>query len=161
MEWLERLNQMKKYKGMTTEEISELSGIPRGTLNKLFAGQTKDPQLNTMRAVVHSLGYTLDDLAPTEPKELHASLEVETRALNTEEKQLIHNYRHINNEGQEKLLDYSEDLVSSGRYANEGSEETVRVFRAARSAENKDSEIVDLPKSVIEKLRAAKSTDEI
>lgn len=62
MNWLDTINQMKKEKGMTTDDISNLSGIPKGTLNKLFAGQTKDPQLSTIKAVVHSLGYTLDDL---------------------------------------------------------------------------------------------------
>lgn len=62
MDWLSKLNQMKKESGKTTEEISVISGIPKGTLNKLFAGQTKDPQLGTVRAVVHCLGHTLDDL---------------------------------------------------------------------------------------------------
>lgn len=62
MNWLDTINQMKKEKGMTTDDISNLSGIPKGTLNKLFAGQTKDPQLSTIKAVVHCLGYTLDDL---------------------------------------------------------------------------------------------------
>ena len=58
----DKLNQMKKQSGKTTEEISSISGVPRGTLNKIFAGQTKDPHLETVRAIVHCLGYTLDDL---------------------------------------------------------------------------------------------------
>ena len=49
---------------MTLKQISDKSGVPVGTLNKLFAGQTKDPKLETIRAVVYSLGYTLDDLMP-------------------------------------------------------------------------------------------------
>lgn len=40
----------------------------------------------------------------------------ETGELNKQEQTLIHNYRALNDEGQEKLFDYSEDLVSSGRY---------------------------------------------
>ena len=62
MFWLDKLNQMKKNSGMTTDEISEKSKVPKGTLNKIFAGQTKDPQLGTIKAVVHCMGYTLDDL---------------------------------------------------------------------------------------------------
>ena len=62
MFWLDKLNQMKKKSGMTTDEISEQSNVPKGTLNKIFAGQTKDPQLGTIKAVVHCMGYTLDDL---------------------------------------------------------------------------------------------------
>lgn len=62
MFWLDKLNQMKKKSGMTTDEISEKSKVPKGTLNKIFAGQTKDPQLGTIKAVVHCMGYTLGDL---------------------------------------------------------------------------------------------------
>ena len=61
--WLDNLNRIKKNSGMTIEQISEVSGVPKGTLNKLFAGQTKDPQLSTVSAVVHCMGYTLDDLS--------------------------------------------------------------------------------------------------
>ena len=67
MIWLDRLIYLKKSTGKTTDEIAQISGVPKGTLNKLFAGQTKDPQLSTITAVVHSLGYTLDDL--DEPKQ--------------------------------------------------------------------------------------------
>ncbi len=66
--WLDRLAAMKKSSGKTTKQISEESEVPVGTLNKLFAGQTKDPKLETVRAVVHSLGYTLDDLFADSPK---------------------------------------------------------------------------------------------
>lgn len=60
--WLDRLSAFKKNSKKTIKQISEESNVPVGTLNKLFAGQTKDPKLGTVRAVVHSLGYTLDDL---------------------------------------------------------------------------------------------------
>ena len=61
--WLEKLNHLKKLSGMTIEQISAASCVPKGTLNKLFSGQTKDPQLSTVSAVVHCMGYTLDDLS--------------------------------------------------------------------------------------------------
>lgn len=62
--WLDILNGFKKESGKTTEQIAEESGIPKGTLNKLFAGQTKDPQYSTIFKVVHCLGHTVDELAP-------------------------------------------------------------------------------------------------
>ena len=60
--WYVRLCELKKQSKKTSDEIALESGIPKGTLNKLFAGQTKDPQLSTIKAVVHCLGHTLDDL---------------------------------------------------------------------------------------------------
>lgn len=68
--WLDVLNSMKKQSGKTTEQISQESGIPKGTLNKLFAGQTKDPGYRTLSAVVHCLGFTVDDLEKKETSPL-------------------------------------------------------------------------------------------
>ena len=62
--WLSQLNMMKKNSSLTIEEIAEKSGVPIGTLFKIFSGQTKDPKLGTIRSIVHCLGYTLDDLTP-------------------------------------------------------------------------------------------------
>lgn len=60
--WLDTFNQMRRKSGMSLDEISEKSGIPKGTLSKITAGITKAPPLETMRKLVHSMGYTLDDL---------------------------------------------------------------------------------------------------
>lgn len=114
MSWLEKINQMKKNKEKTTEEIAQMSGIPKGTLNKLFAGQTKDPQLSTVRAVVHCLGYTLDDLVDENKKS--PATEEPLAEDDQERKRLLKNYDDLNEEGREKLLEQSEFLVSSGKY---------------------------------------------
>lgn len=66
--WLDRLRAMKRANqainrsDWTTEKISEKSGVPIRTLDKIFAGTTKDPKLLTMQNLVYTLGYTLDDL---------------------------------------------------------------------------------------------------
>lgn len=60
--WLDQLTMLKKTCGMTSEEIASASGVPFNTITKIFAGQTADPRLSTIRSIVHSMGYTLDDL---------------------------------------------------------------------------------------------------
>lgn len=72
--WLDKINEFKKKSGKTTEEISKLSDIPIGTLNKIFSGQTKDPKLGTIKAIVYSLGYTLDDLDGKDSLSLYDNL---------------------------------------------------------------------------------------
>ena len=106
--WLDNLNRIKKNSGMTIEQISEASGVPKGTLNKLFAGQTKDPQLSTVSAVVHCMGYTLDDLSDDT-----VSGKIQLTPAQTA---LLDNFDQLNEEGQTKALDYVEDLVLTGRY---------------------------------------------
>lgn len=60
--WLDRLRAMKSESGLTTKEIASQSGIPEPTLEKLFAGATKEPKLGTITELVHFFGHTLDDL---------------------------------------------------------------------------------------------------
>lgn len=81
--WIDTLVALKKKSGKTLKQISAESGVPLGTLNKLFAGQTKDPKLETIRAVVYALGFTLDDLDET--RNAPAQSEDDTEALNTNE----------------------------------------------------------------------------
>ena len=57
----------KEASGLTTRQVAQRSGIAEPTLEKLFAGATKDPKLETMRQLVHFFGHTLDDLEPPRP----------------------------------------------------------------------------------------------
>ena len=111
--WLEKFNEMRKNSGMSLDEISAKSGVPKGTLSKITAGITKAPPLETMRKLVYSMGYTLDDLDDNPPKREKSpgAAEAEPR-----EEQLVNLYRELNEEGKEKLVDYADDLVSSGKY---------------------------------------------
>lgn len=113
--WLDKLNQFKKESGKTIKQVSEESGIPVGTLNKLFSGQTQNPKLDTVREVVHALGHTLDDLF-TSP------LEQQIKSPQAEgEERLLEFYRALNAEGQEKLIAYAKDLTRTGDYKKVGS----------------------------------------
>lgn len=60
--YVETLKRLKKQSKMTTAEIAEKSGIPEPTLEKLFAGKTKRPTLQTVTKLAHLFGCTLDDL---------------------------------------------------------------------------------------------------
>lgn len=59
---LEKISDMRKACGITLEELSDRSGVPVSTLKKISAGITKKPSIETIKAIVHSMGYTLDDL---------------------------------------------------------------------------------------------------
>lgn len=59
---VETLKKLKKQSKMTTAEIADKSGIPEPTLEKLFAGKTKRPTLQTVTKLAHLFGCTLDDL---------------------------------------------------------------------------------------------------
>ncbi|PPK77574.1 DNA-binding XRE family transcriptional regulator [Lacrimispora xylanisolvens] len=68
---LERINEYKKKLGMTTEDLSEKSGVPIGTLNKILSGATKDPKLETLKAIARVLGLSLDDFDDSSRKAIY------------------------------------------------------------------------------------------
>ncbi len=47
----EKLNEQKKKMGITTEQLSSLSGVPVGTINKILRGETKAPRYDTLQAL--------------------------------------------------------------------------------------------------------------
>lgn len=59
---LEKINLFRKEKGLSVEDLSILSSIPMGTLSKITAGITKNPNLETVKAIMTALGKTIDDL---------------------------------------------------------------------------------------------------
>lgn len=66
---LEKIAEYKKKLGITTDELSIRSGVPLGTLNKILSGQTRDPKLETLKAIARVLNCTLDDFDDTSQKE--------------------------------------------------------------------------------------------
>jgi predicted transcriptional regulator len=62
--WADLLNWWKerqKYLGWTNQTLSEESGIPVGTINRIKAGED-DARYSTMRSIIHALlgGYSVE-----------------------------------------------------------------------------------------------------
>ena len=72
---LEKIAEYKKKLGITSEELSRRSGVPIGTLNKILSGQTKDPKLETLKALARVLNCTLDDFDDIEKQEPYYDVE--------------------------------------------------------------------------------------
>lgn len=53
---IEEMKRRKKELGYSYEKISELSGVPVGTLQKIFSGETSSPRYKTIMALSDVLG---------------------------------------------------------------------------------------------------------
>ena len=113
--WLDKLRIMKKQSGKTSQSISDETGIPKSTIDKLLTGRTKDPALSMVRSIVHCLGYTLDDLDDTQKSTAPA----ENDKDDANKQKLMNNYDLLNNEGQQDLVDYSDMLARNPRKLKE------------------------------------------
>lgn len=52
---LEYWKKVKKEKRMTMKDIAEKSGIPKGTIQNIFAGYVPTPRVDTVEAIEHAL----------------------------------------------------------------------------------------------------------
>ena len=59
------LARLKAENGLTTEALSQKSGVPKGTLNKLLNGETRNPTVATLAALAEALNCPLSALCPT------------------------------------------------------------------------------------------------
>ena len=50
------MKERKRELGYTNEKLSAISGVPVGTLQKIFSGLTKAPRMDTVRALEKVLG---------------------------------------------------------------------------------------------------------
>ena len=52
---LEEMKKIKKEKGYSMAQLSEYSGVPLGTLQKIFSGETESPRYATRQALERAL----------------------------------------------------------------------------------------------------------
>ena len=112
----ERLRQRRLDMGLTLEEVGAPLGISRSAVNKYERGVIKNVYTSVVEGFAsvlrcspgYLMGWTDDPLAgvtSAAPAALSPQLQALADALD-----------QLNDEGQEKLLDYAADLVAGGRY---------------------------------------------
>ena len=63
MKLSEKLARLKARRGMTTDALSLKSGIPKGTINKVLNGETRNPTISTLKALAEALECPLEWLS--------------------------------------------------------------------------------------------------
>ena len=71
---IELLKKLKKLQKLTNEELSEKSGVPVGTVNKILSGATKSPRHDTIEALAEALNYHPYETERTDVEALRESL---------------------------------------------------------------------------------------
>lgn len=105
MELSDLIARYRKESGLTIDELATASGVPKGTITKILGNVTKAPTLDTVRAIAHALGKTLADFDEAPPAD-----------ANPLEESLLRCFDRLNQEGQERLVEIADDMVSSGKY---------------------------------------------
>lgn len=113
----EQLKQeiLKRYKSVRA--FTTTINIPYSTLDSVFKRGITNAGVSTMIKVFDALDL---DIESVQSKELRHRTHIKNSPSADEsapgEKQLVSLYHELNEEGQNKLVDYADDLVSSGKY---------------------------------------------
>ncbi|MCL2082594.1 MAG: helix-turn-helix domain-containing protein [Oscillospiraceae bacterium] len=70
---LERIKEFKREIKMTNAELSDKSGVPKSTIDKITAGRSYNPNIETVRAIVFAMGKTIDELYAGDQGEISAA----------------------------------------------------------------------------------------
>lgn len=93
--YIDRIKLLKSEKKITNDRLSELTGIPLGTLSKIMAGISDSPKLSNIIAICDALECSLDYIVSGKP-ENHNNY-----TLNDNEIILMENYRKLDDHGRE------------------------------------------------------------
>ena len=124
--YLERIKKLKSAQKITNEKLSDMTGIPLGTLSKLLAGISDSPKLSNMVAISQALGCSLDYLITGEPENTH------NYTLEPAEMTLVETFRALDTYGQELTVLVMEK--EHNRVARQAVEEAARAHETARTS---------------------------
>lgn len=112
----EQLKQkiLERYKSVRAFTTS--INIPYSTLDSVFKRGIANAGVSTMIKVFDALDLDLESIQSVELRNRAHKNSPSTAEAAPGEEQLISLYRELNDEGREKLVDYADDLVSSGKY---------------------------------------------
>ena len=60
--WLDNLKELRKRANMSMKLISDKTNLPERTINRIFAGETDHPRVDTLHLIVTALGGSLNDI---------------------------------------------------------------------------------------------------
>lgn len=61
----DNLKHMQDIRGLTTEDLADLSGVPSSTINKIRSKVTLNPNADTLQRLAKALNCTINDLTDT------------------------------------------------------------------------------------------------
>jgi len=112
--YIDRIKKIKSERRITNDKLSEMTGIPLGTLSKILAGISDSPKLSNMLAICRALDCSLDYIVSGVPENDH------NYTLSEGEIMLVEHYRRLDSHAQELValvLDKEYERVTAQSYA--------------------------------------------
>jgi len=116
----ERLKQRRVDMGLTLQEVADTIGVEKPTVQRYESGKISRIDTLTVEklatAVRCSPSFLMGWSEGARDKPVSESV-----SMTKPEKRIVEAFRSLNEEGQEKVVDYIDDLVQSGKYIKNNS----------------------------------------
>ena len=107
-----QIKAAREKAGFSQKELAKIVGVAPSTFNGYETG-SHDPKSELLSKIADVCDVTVDFLLGRHCRDENSPGTAEAVLW---EEQLVNMYRQLNKEGREKLVDYADDLVSSGKY---------------------------------------------
>ena len=108
MELQDVIKIRRKELGLSLEQIANACGVGKSIVGKWERGDIKNIRRDNLAA--------LSEVLNVSPLVLMGREELQNNDLDDIEQSLLNNFRKLNQDGQSKVVEYTEDLIFSGKY---------------------------------------------
>jgi len=114
-----RIQECRRARGLSQDELAELALLNRVTVAKYESGKV-EPGVRAMLRIAAALEMSVGELLNSE--ELPASAPSDSQ---DEERTLLATFRHLNSIGRKKVRDYVADLAGNPAYLEDEKEKAI------------------------------------
>ena len=113
-----RMKMRREELGMTQTQLAEKIGVTKGAIGN-YETDANSPKASMMYKIFEVLQCDANYLYQDD------MFDAASVMLPEDEREMLRLYKQLNQEGKEKLADYADDLVRSGKYIKNSSDELV------------------------------------
>ena len=113
-----RMKMRREELGMTQTQLAEKIGVTKGAIGN-YETDANSPKASMMYKIFEALQCDANYLYQDD------MFDAASVMLPEDEREILRLYKQLNQEGKEKLADYADDLVRSGKYKKNSSDEVV------------------------------------
>lgn len=103
----DKIKKIRKNKGLTQSQFSEITGIAINSISRYEKGERK-PTTDILKKIADGLNVDIKELFDDE-----ASF---SNSFDKTEQSLINDFRSLNENGQTKVVEYVKDLTENSKY---------------------------------------------
>ncbi|CDA89429.1 putative uncharacterized protein [Firmicutes bacterium CAG:238] len=147
MNFSNNLRYLRKQRGISQDALADKLGYKSFTTIQKWESGVSEPSVSTLKIIANIFGVSMDQMINEDLSDL--SQPSSSMQLTEQEERLLGICRSLNDEGCERLVEYGDDLVASGKYIKRTSE-----YRPVSPIPEKQKAVEDVYKKVLKNVNA-------